>query len=285
MSLPGRLVELASGRLYVHTQGSGPPLVLLHGYLVSHWYYRAVIPRLAERFEVIAIDLPGQGESDRPPPERFSYDLPSLADTIGFCLDALGKPRVRIAAHSMGGGVAITLAARQPQRVERLVLEDAAIYPLPMPIEGKLALLPGVGKLIFKSVYARRDLARHLRSVYKDPALATDELIDYYWERFNRAGARDANYALLRMLDRYADNTGDPGRIQCPTLLVWGEEDRAVPLAHGKRLVKQIPGARLEVIGSCGHSPHEERPDEYLRVVLPFLDGEARATDAQAGHG
>jgi pimeloyl-ACP methyl ester carboxylesterase len=275
---------LPTGRLFVTQRGEGPPLVLLHGYLVSHYYFRAIIPELAKSFEVITIDLPGQGESDRPSPDVFHYDLPSLASAIGACLDAIDRPRVRLYGHSTGGGVAITLAAAQPKRVERLVVEDAAIYPLPIPMVGKIALLPGVGKTIFTRLYSRRDLTNHLRGVHKDPAVCTDEELDYYWERFNRAGGREVNYAYLKMLASLADNTGDPGRIECPTLIVWGEEDRTCPLAHGKRLQKQIVGAKLEVIGACGHSPHEERPDELLRAVVPFLVGEGAAVGATAAH-
>jgi pimeloyl-ACP methyl ester carboxylesterase len=280
--LPGRLIELPAGRLFVTSTGEGPPLVLLHGFLVSHYYFRAVVPSLAKRYEVITVDLMGQGESDRPPPAKFTYDLPSLADSVAACLDALERPRFRLWGHSMGGGVAVTLAARHPQRVERLVVEDAAIYPVPLPLEGKIAMLPGVGKLIFKSLYSRRDLARHLKGVHRDPNLCTDEEVDYYWERFTRAGAREANYALLKMIAALPDNTGDPGRVGCPTLIVWGDEDRTTPLAHGKRLVKQIVGARLEVIGACGHRPHEARPAELLRTVEPFLAAAAAPTAVNA---
>ncbi|MSP60159.1 MAG: alpha/beta fold hydrolase [Myxococcales bacterium] len=274
VSLPGRLLDLAPARLFVHRSGQGAPLVLLHGFLVSHWYFRPVIAPLAERFEVIALDLPGHGESDNPPPDRFGYDFPAMADLVVAALDALGVGKVRLYGHSMGGGIALTLAARHPDRVERLLLEDPAVYPLPISLEGRLALLPGIGPFLFKNVYRRSDLRKHLRNAYRDPTLGTEELIDYFWERFNRAGARAAYYATLKYLGSLADNTGDPGRITAPTLIAWGEEDRIIPLAHGKRLARQIPGARLEVIPACGHSPHEERPDELLRVALPFLLGE-----------
>lgn len=196
---------------------------------------------------------------------------------MAACLDALGKTRVRFAAHSFGGGVALTLAARMPGRVERLLLEDAVVYPLPLELKGRVALMPGIGRFLFTKVYSRRDLAAHFRSAFREPPADLDAYVDYYWERFNRANAREVNYAILRTIGALADNTGDPSRVQAPTLLVWGEEDRIVPLAHGKRLVKQVPGARLEVVGACGHSPHEERPDEWLRHALPFLRGEALA--------
>ncbi len=271
MSLPGRLVELPQGRMFVHQEGQGPPLVLLHGFLVSHFYFRPILEELARHFEVFALDLIGQGESDHPSPDRFSYRLPALADAVTACLDALSLPRVRLFGHSMGGAVALTLAARHPDRVHRLLLEDAAVYPLPLPLSAKLALVPGIGPILFKRLYSRADLARHFRSVYQNPSLATDELIDYYWERFNRAGARDACYALLRTLASMPEQNGDIGRVQCPLLIAWGAEDQTTPVELGRRLANELPSARFEVIPGCAHSPHEERPQELLATVLPFL--------------
>ena len=287
MSLPGRLIDTSHGRLFVHGSGDGPPLVLVHGYLVSHYYFKLVIPELAKRFRVIAVDLPAHGESDTPAPSAFAYDLPSLADAVAEAVRALGVEKFALWGHSMGGGVSLTLAARHPERVERLLLEDATVYAPPMPLTGRISLAPLVGRFLYLNASSRRDFKNHFGRVFKDKSLNSDEMVDYYWERFNRPGRRVAAYELLRMLSRLADNTGDPGRVQAPALLVWGDEDRLIPLAHGKRLQKQVPGARMEVIGACGHSPHEERPDEILRLAVPFLAGEEAPAErgAEAGRG
>jgi pimeloyl-ACP methyl ester carboxylesterase len=274
-----RLVDTPAGRIYVQRAGSGPALVLVHGYLVSQHYFRAVRPQLEQRFDVIGLDLPGHGESDRPSSDRYAYDLVSHALAVADTMDALGVRRASVWGHSMGGGVAVTLAARQPDRVERLVAEDAMLYPQPMPLRGRIALLPGIGEVLFKRLYSRRDLASYLRGVHKDPRVFTDDDADFYWERFNRPGGRDAAYAGLRQIAALDGATADPGRVRCPSLLVWGEEDRTVPLAFGRRLAKQLAGARLEVIPASGHSPHEERPAEVLRTVLPFLTGDEAHRD------
>lgn len=284
MSLPGKLLDLPAGRVFVHQGGdpAKPPLVLIHGFLVSHWYFKPVLDELSARFSVVGIDLPGHGESDRPPPDRYAYDLAAHAATVDQAMAALGIERATVYGHSMGGGTAITLAARFPTRVERLLVEDPLLYTPPLGWDGKLALVPGLGPFLFKRIYGRRDLANHLKKAFRDETRLAEEVIDYYWERFNRAGARDAHYQFLQNLQLLADNNGDPGRIACPTLVVWGEEDRIIPLAHGRRLAKLIPGTRLVVIPACGHSPHEERPDELLREVLPFLEGREAATPTAA---
>jgi pimeloyl-ACP methyl ester carboxylesterase len=272
VSLPGRFVDTSAGRVYVHRVGRGEPLLLLHGYMMSHYYFRQVLPAFAAQHDVIALDLLGFGESDRPDPPGFSYDLPSLAGSVGEVLDKLGIEHAKVLGHSLGGGVALTLAARRPELVTRLVLVCPTVYPLPIPLLGKVVLQPTIGKFLFKNAFTKFELRRQmLAQHFKDPAPVTDELVDYVWARLNRAGGRDAAYALLHTMALLSDANADPGRVRAPTLLVWGDEDRMVPLAHGKRLSHAIAGARLAVVPDCGHNVHLERPDEFLRQVLPFL--------------
>jgi pimeloyl-ACP methyl ester carboxylesterase len=178
----------------------------------------------------------------------------------------------------MGGGTALTLAARRPERVQRLILVSAAVYPPPsLPLEARLALSPA-GPFLFKHVFGRREFARGARDLsVRDPACISPDWLDYFWARFNRAGARDASYACLKMICTLSPNNADPGRVRAPTLIVWGDEDRMVPLSSGKRLQRAIAGARLEVIPACGHMPHVERPEALVRAIRPFLAEPATA--------
>lgn len=275
MSLPGRFVETSAGRVYLHRAGpsSAPPLVLLHGYLMSHWYFHGLYPALSEKHQVIAIDLPGYGESDRPAPSSFAYDYPAFAHVVVEVLDQVGLDRVALFGHSMGGGVALTIAARSPERVERLVLECPAIYPLPMPAEAKLILHRTIGRFLFHNAISKWEIKRQMRKQhFKDTSLVTDELVDHVWARLNRAGGRDAAWSTLRTFASLSNQTADPMRVRAPTLLLWGDEDRMIPLSHGKRLAQAIPGATLRIVPASGHNVHLERRDELLRQLLPFLD-------------
>jgi pimeloyl-ACP methyl ester carboxylesterase len=274
MSLPGRFVPTSTGRVFVHTAGSenAPPLVLLHGYLMSHWYFRALLPELARDHRVFAVDLPGYGESDNPDPARYRYDSAAYAGTVDEVMAKLGIGPARVIGHSMGGGAALTLAARFPERVERLVLVSAAVFPLAVTGVAKLLLNPTVGpflwKLFTKGEMRRQMLAEH----FKDSRPVTDEFVDYVWERLNRAGGREAAYAAAVALGSLRANTSDPGRVRAPTLLVWPDYDRVVPLeSHGKRLERAIAGAQLRVVPDSGHNVHLERPAEFLRQLMPFL--------------
>jgi pimeloyl-ACP methyl ester carboxylesterase len=287
VSLPGRFVSTSVGRVFVHRAGAprpgATPLVLVHGFMLSHHSFQPVVRALAAEREVIAVDLPGFGESDRPPPSSYGYDAAAFADTVTEVLERLDVGRVALLGHSMGGGVALRLAARWPERVERLVLVAAAAYPLPMSVEARILLSPTVGGFLWKNVVSRADLRRSMRrDDVRDPELVTDEYVDYWYARFCRAGAREASYAALQHISRLSNHSEEPGAVRAPTLIVWGEEDRRVPLAHGKRLQRAIAGARLEVLPACGHTPQLEQSDELVRLVREFLDEPLQAAPPRA---
>jgi pimeloyl-ACP methyl ester carboxylesterase len=157
--------------------------------------------------------------------------------------------------------------------VAALVAVCPTIYPVPLPPEVKLLFTP-IGPFLWRHVFSRRDLRREMqkRNV-RDPALITSELVDYLWARLNRSGGREASYAAMVSLSKLSGNTADPGRVRAPTLLLWPEEDRMLPLALGRRLARAVPGAELRVIPAAGHDVFLERPDEVWRQLRPFLDG------------
>jgi len=186
--------------------------------------------------------------------------------------------------HSLGGAIALEMALARPDRIARACVISAAVYRVEPPLEGKLALMPLVGPLLFKRLYGKRDLLRVLRTVFfRDPRFATDETLDYFWDRLNRAGGRDAAYATLESIYLQEPLTTERlAALRCPVLVLWGDEDRAQPLASGRRLAREIPGAELRVIAAAGHLSQLERPREVLRHALPFFAPLAIAPAAHA---
>jgi len=262
--------DAGGARVACSVEGQGEPLLLVHGYLVSRSSWDAVAGPLGGRFTLHRPDLPGHGASDCA--GGYPYSVEAFVRTLEGLMDGLGLARAAVMGHSLGGAVAAALAARCPERVARLVLVDPVLYPLALPLEARVALVPGLGGLLFKTLYRRRDLHRYFRrDVYLDPRLPTEEMVDRCWAALSRPGGKDAAHRTLAALGGLEVLAGVPARLRCPVLLVWGEQDRIVPVAHGRRLLAEIPGARLEVIGGCGHPPHEERPAAFLEAVLPFL--------------
>jgi pimeloyl-ACP methyl ester carboxylesterase len=243
-----RTTRLAGHQLHWLSTGRGPAAVLLHGLCGSHRWWRANIPALAERFRVLALDLPGFGESrcGGPLPE-----LPDLAELVASWMVRAAAAPSHVVGHSMGGHLAIHLAARHPERVTRLVLTDAAglfrpLAPLPLARWAYGLAWPGV---------------------WGDPAF-----LPVIWRDALSAGPITAVRALHRILRD--DVTALLPRIQAPTLVIWGEHDPMIPPEYGERLREAIPDARLHVIRGAYHNPMVDRPDEFNRVVGAFLAGE-----------
>ncbi|MEZ4381703.1 MAG: alpha/beta fold hydrolase [Nannocystaceae bacterium] len=270
-----RMWTLSHGRMYLCERGDdgdAPPLLLLHGLLVHHYEFTRVIAELSRERRILAPDLYGCGDSDAPEPlaaEGYSFDW--HARTVAELVDRLGIDTIDVLGHSTGGTVAACLARVLGPRVRRLVLVDTVAYDLRLPIEGRVALFPRVGPALFKNVYRRAELRRYFAKVFADPTKIDERAIDLYWDRLARPGHREAAHAMLERLVDMAGLGATFEAIRAPTLAVWGEEDRIVPLADGRRLAARIPGAELEVLPRCGHAPNEERPAELCAAVRGFL--------------
>jgi pimeloyl-ACP methyl ester carboxylesterase len=272
-----RLVPTEGGRVYAvdrgPLEGEHPPLVLLHGLLVTHHEFRGIIDELASDRRVLALDLPGCGESDRPAPEDADdYGLPWLAARVHEALTGLGVKRCDLLAHSLGGAVAVELAAGVPALVRRLVLVDPVVFPFELPLEGRMVLLPRLGPLLWKQLYRRSELRRHLLRVMSTPELLDERAVDVYWDRLGREGGREAAYAMLQQMTRLDPLRERLGALDLPTLVVWGDRDALMPVDTGERLAGLIAGARLAVVEGCGHAVPEERPEVLVELVREHLD-------------
>jgi pimeloyl-ACP methyl ester carboxylesterase len=258
-------------RMRVVEAGAGPPVVLIHDFLVNHLEFEHVIGPLAARFRVLAPDLPGFGESEKPSPARYGYGIESFAEALVDMIAGLELGRVCLVGHSLGGAVAITLAAEHPELVEKLVLVDAMSYPFLLDFRSRLPLLPFLGGLIFKQMYGRGGFRRHFRDNVFSPGFSLPvDKIDRYYDQFNTPAARESAHAVLQASRDTRPIVARIPRITAPTLVVWGRSDRMFPASFGQRLAREIAGARFDVL-DAGHSPNEECPDAFVHAVSRFL--------------
>jgi pimeloyl-ACP methyl ester carboxylesterase len=245
----------------------------LHDYLSSHAAWDDVIEPLARHFHVIAPDLPGFGESEKPPPSRYAYGFDAFSESVADLIAALRPGRVSLCGHAMGGSVALTLAANHGHLVDKLLLVNPLVYPVRPDAFTRLATVPLLGALAFKQLYGRAIFkSRFARRSTRLPAGRVDQLFDL----FNVPAAREAAYAtMLSMLDTRPLMASVP-RVTAPSLVAWGRGDRANPVDHGRRLARELRGARFEVF-ECGHSPAEECPEAFVDAVSMFLVGRKAA--------
>jgi pimeloyl-ACP methyl ester carboxylesterase len=281
-AVPGvthRDVHVNGVRLHVAEAGSGPALVLLHGWPQHWWAWRRLIPRLAERHRVLAPDLRGWGWSDAPPGD---YAKATFAADVLALLDAEGLDRAAVIGHDWGGFAGFLLALERPARVERLVaLDITPPWPRRPPSVRQLATplllsyqalvaTPGLGPATMSS--GTRFVGTIIRAASGPRARWPDEELDVYAETLRepaRAEASSRCYRtfLTRELPALARGGDRSGELEVPTLLVMGA---ASPLC---RVLDPRPSRnlRVEAIPGAGHFLPEEAPDELLALVEPFL--------------
>ncbi len=249
--------------------GAGNPVVFVHGHLASSATWEDVLAPAAAGRLAIAVDLPGFGASDRPRP--FDYTVGGEARSLVDFLDARGFARAVFVGNSLGGAASMLVAADHPERVEALVLVDPATSTAPIAWPVRMLRARGVGEAAM-AVVARPLVAHGLRAwLFADAARVTEHAIDDAWAPLTVRGTRFAALHAIR---------SDPGRfrgleerVRVPTLIVWGEKDRLIPVEEGRRLTRRIAGSRLVVLPDAGHLPQREQPEAFARAVAGFVSG------------
>ena len=265
--------------IQVHFRDEGPrddplPLILLHGTSASLHTWDGWVDALKDKRRVIRFDLPGFGLTG--PHTNNDYSVEADVRMVEALADNLGVKTFVVAGNSLGGEIAWATAYALPQRVQRLVLIDAAGYPIApqsIPVGFRIARVPGLRSLA-ELVLPRGVIESSLRSVYGDPGKVTPVLVDRYYELTLREGNRQAlAYRFDQMLK--ADSAKNIAAIQSlklPTLIIWGGKDKLIPVENGHRFASDIVGSQLVVLEALGHVPQEEDPVGTLQVVRKFLE-------------
>jgi pimeloyl-ACP methyl ester carboxylesterase len=261
-----RTVAVDGLRLHVAEAGAGPALLLIHGLTASHAVWQPTIAEFAGDWRVIAPDLPGHGESDKP---DAPYTIDFFAGVTRSLLRELDVHEAVVAGSSLGGQVALELAAWYPASTRALVLAAPAVgYSAAMrPVGQALQLLTAGPKLlrarltqaVQQSFHDRSRIGHVTRRRILEERLAADDL-----PAFARAVAKSLGGVL----------TAEPQplhRVTQPVFLLWGREDRLVPLRRSERLLRRLPQARLHVLERCGHLPMLEQPTAFNRAMRGFL--------------
>jgi pimeloyl-ACP methyl ester carboxylesterase len=257
--------------------GQGPALLLLHGLGCDHTTWEPVIRSLAKKYTVIAPDLLGHGRSAKP---RADYSIGGYANGMRDLLTVLNIDKVTVVGHSLGGGIAMQFAYQFPERTERMILvAPGGLGPEVTPMIRAVSLpgfklamaaltVPGVRHV---GMAGMRALSRSGLSLTHD----LDEVAQIY-DSFKDPRARaaishvvravvDARGQIVTMVDRaYLTQA-------MPMLVVWGTEDKVIPVEHADRVAVIAPGAQVEVLGNSGHFPHKDHPERFVKIVNDFI--------------
>tara|TARA_Y100000758_G_scaffold94265_1_gene64992 strand:+ start:49 stop:903 length:855 start_codon:yes stop_codon:yes gene_type:complete len=273
----GRSIIAGGYQTNVHEHGKGFPLMLIHGSGpgVTAWAnWRLVMPELAKQRRVIAPDMLGFGYSERPANPDYQRDV-WVEHAIGV-LDALGIEQADLVGNSFGGGIALALAIRYPQRVRRLVLMGSV--GVSFPITDGLDRVWGY-EPSFQTMRSLMDTFAY------DRALVTDELAELRYQASIRPGFQESFAQMFpaprqRWVDGLASNEADIRAVQHETLVIHGREDQVIPLQASLQLAQLIPNAQLHVYGHCGHWTQIEHAGRFARLVEDFLSEADSASGA-----
>lgn len=287
---PSQFVDLGDG-LTVHLRDEGPKdapaIILLHGSNADLHTWEPWAANLKTDNRVIRFDQVGHGLTG--PDPKGDYTRKNYVEHIRRVADKLGLDRFILGGNSMGGKHAIAFAAAYPERIAGLVLVDASGMPMltPQAMEGdrdnpgkrrgtttgnlgfKIAAMPGVNRIL-EQITPRSLIEKSLRQSVSVESIVTEEMIDRYWELIRYPGNRRAT------LERFAIPY-DPlahskfAAIGAPTLILWGEEDRLIPVAAGRYLHDEMPQSELIIYPGIGHLPQEEAAEQTLADLRKWL--------------
>jgi pimeloyl-ACP methyl ester carboxylesterase len=273
--IPIKTVIVHDQRIAYLDVGTGPPIILIHGFGGSMWQWEHQQQALSQHFRTLTLDLPGSGLSDKP-------DIDYLPDQIlDFCLgfmDALQIPQATLIGNSLGAGLAMGMALTHPDRVDKLVL----ISGLPSQVRAKLtsrsfkqaldsrapSWLVSFGNWLFGGLVTESVL----KEVVHDHRRLTPAVIERSNQNRRRPGTIKPIMAARNALPFWeADFAPRLSAITHPTLIIWGERDRVFPIAVGEELHHRIRGSQFLRIPNAGHMPQWERPDLVNRSLIAYI--------------
>jgi pimeloyl-ACP methyl ester carboxylesterase len=270
---PSSFLELDG--MQVHIRDTGPrddpmPIVMMHGMSSSLHTFEAWQAALQGKHRVISVDLPGFGLTG--PSPQGDYRIDAYTRFVLRLLDTLGVKRVVLIGNALGGEIAWQTAVLAPERVRKLVLIDSDGYQpsvLSMPLGFQIASMRGM-RWVSERILPRALVESSVRSVFGDPAKATKDKVDRYFELNLRVGNRRALFMRMDQA-QFGASAALIHRVQQPTLVMWGEKDEMIAPDQGTLFCRDIPKCKLITYPKLGHLPQEEDPTGTLVALRAFL--------------
>jgi pimeloyl-ACP methyl ester carboxylesterase len=270
-------LNLHGQRLAYLEAGEGPPLLLIHGIAEAAWAWEVIIPKLASQHRVIAPDLLGHGRSSKP---RGDYSLGNHASLMRDLMISLDIERATLVGHSLGGGITMQFAYQHPERCERMILVASGGLGQDVTFVLRSLGLPGadlVAPLVLSTT--TRDLILGAARWLGDRGLKASPGQKAMWRSYaglSEPATRAAFIATVRaVIDQRGQRVSALERLylarNMPTMLLWGQNDRIIPVSHAHKAHEAMPGSRLEIVDGAGHFVQIEKPERVAELILDFL--------------
>ena len=263
-----QFVSIDGLEVHYKDEGSGLPIVLLHGTSASLHTWDAWTEELIKEYRVIRMDLPAFGITG--PNATNQYDLETYTIFLEKFLSQLEIDSFILAGNSLGGAIGWYYASNHQEQISQLILLDPAGFPIEKerPLIFRLAEIPVLNQLL-KHITPRPFIKDNLEQVYFDDSKISDALIDRYHQMILREGSRSAFIERVK-LERQ-DDTDRLEAIKTPTLIIWGADDLWIPLENGAKFKAKLSNSKLVVMKETGHVPMEERPQESVALAIEFM--------------
>ncbi len=266
-----KYVQIDGVALHYKQEGLGRPLIFLHGLPTSSHVWRNITPALTYGNTIYSLDLMGFGQSEKP--QNVSYSIETYVTQLTKFLENFHLENPILVGHDLGGVIATLYTIRNPGKVRKLVMMNAPLYPESSPFHISLLRTKLVGEFFTGDWFLKRILQNSVGT----PGVMNDTLIESYVKPYiDDPGARTALLKCVREFDLRPtlekEITPGLGKIQTPTLILWGADDPYVPLAYSKKLKDDVPQAELQVILRTAHLEMEERPEDVRAQLKEFID-------------
>lgn len=266
--VPSHFLSTEKYDIHYIQQGSGEPLILIHGGGVWLYSYKDNIPELAKHNLVYALDMPGHGYT-KIKMKNPCYTLDMYSDFLKDFMDAEGIRKASLVGNSWGGGWALYFAQKYPDRVRKLVLIDAAGYELKEVMEWEVFKYPIIGEILSKMITPAIIKTGLTKALY-DKTKISDSKVKENYTPLTFVENRKAQYMATRRLD-WKKTRNNLGKIHCETLIIWGKNDEYYNYRTAYRFKEGIRDAEMIILENCGHMPHEEYPEKVSNIIDAFI--------------
>ena len=262
-----KFIEVNGNTVHYTKQGTGKPLILVHGFAGFTYTWRYLIPLLTDHFTVYAYDVLGFGLSDKP--ADGEYDMGPHGEFLIDFMDALGLPSATLVGHSMGGIIIAYASIAAPERVDSLVMIEPGFYNDPGPAFLNYMFFP-LDRIMARQFYTRGMRERFFMGSFYNKSLVTDEIIDAYMIPTRTPNALEAMTQMMGTvgLKQYP---GVTEHITRPALLVWGERGPDDPMEQAKRITSEIKECKLATVPESGHYIQEEKAEALAQIIKEYL--------------
>ncbi len=268
-------VDLGEG-LTVHLRDEGPAdapaIILLHGSNASLHTWDEWTQRMKGKYRIIRFDQPGHGLTG--PHPKHDYSVAAFADVVDRVAANRGINRFTLGGNSMGGGIAYEYAKTHPEKLAGLILVDSGgqpeAKPTALPIGFRIMQWPVINELA-TIITPRSIIDQSLRSSVSKGSYIDDAEVDLYWELLRRPGNREATLKRFGQRSAQPKEAFDTKQLATPALILWGEDDKLIPVSSAAWFAKRFPDNRTHIYKGIGHIPMQELPDESARDVMEWM--------------